>query len=84
MAARGQAKGLLSKVSDGPSGTVDGKAAGLTFLIGPYQAGPYVEGGYEIVVPVAVFRSLLVVSYNDEFGGQPAKVGDVTPTGDRT
>ena len=62
-------------------GETGGKATGLTFLIGPYQAGPYVEGGYEIVVPVAVFRSLLVVSYNDEFGGQPARVGDVTPTG---
>ena len=62
-------------------GDTAGKAAGLTFLIGPYQAGPYVEGGYEIVVPVAGFRSLLVVSYNDEFGGQPARVGEVTPTG---
>jgi len=63
-----------------PGGT-PGKAAGLTFLIGPYQAGSYAEGGYEIAVPVVVFRSLLVVSYNDEFGGQPARVGDVTPTG---
>ena len=63
-------------------GTVSGKAAGLTFLIGPYQAGPYVEGGYELVIPATVFRSLLSVSYNDEFGGQPTRVGDVTPTGE--
>jgi len=60
-------------------GTVDGKAAGLTFLIGPYQAGPYVEGGYEIAVPAAVFRSLLVPAYAGEFGGQLVKAGDVTP-----
>ena len=65
-------------------GDVPGKAAGLTFLIGPYQAGSYAEGGYEIAIPVTVFRSLLAVPYNDEFGGQPTRVGDVTPTGDRT
>ena len=65
-------------------GSVPGKAAGLTFLIGPYQVGPYAEGGYEIAIPATVFRSLLSVPYNDEFGGQPARVGDVTPTGDRT
>lgn len=61
------------------SGTVDGKAAGLTFLVGPYQAGPYVEGGYEIAIPAAVFRSLLVPAYAGEFGGQLVKAGDVTP-----
>lgn len=61
------------------SGTVAGKAAGLTFLIGPYQAGPYVEGGYEIAVPAAVFRSLLVPAYAGEFGGALVKAGDVTP-----
>lgn len=60
-------------------GTVDGKAAGLTFLIGPYQAGPYVEGGYEIAVPATVFRSLLVPAYVGEFGGQLVRTGDVTP-----
>lgn len=65
-------------------GDTPGKAGGLTFLIGPYQAGPYAEGGYEIAIPVTVFRSLLAVPYNDEFGGQPTRVGDVTPTGDRT
>lgn len=62
-------------------GDAPGKAAGLTFLIGPYQAGPYAEGGYEITIPVMVFRSFLAVPYNDEFGGRPARVGDVTPTG---
>ena len=60
-------------------GDAPGKAAGLTFLIGPYQAGPYVEGGYEIAVPVAVFRSLLVPAYAGEFGGALVKAGDVTP-----
>jgi hypothetical protein len=60
-------------------GTVPGRAAGLTFLIGPYQVGPYAEGGYEIALPVAGFRSLLAVAYADEFGGQLLKTGDVTP-----
>lgn len=60
------------------AGTQPGKAGGLTFLIGPYQVGPYVEGGYEIAVPLAVFRSLLAPAYADEFAGQPIKAGDVT------
>ena len=60
-------------------GSVDGKAGGLTFLIGPYQAGPYAEGGYEIAIPATVFRSLLATAYAGEFGGQLVKSGDVTP-----
>lgn len=60
-------------------GTVPGKAAGLIFLIGPYQAGPYVEGGYEIAIPATLFRSLLATAYAGEFGGQLPKAGDVTP-----
>ncbi len=60
-------------------GDAPGKAAGLTFLIGPYQVGPRVEGAYEIAIPAANFRSLLAVGYADEFGGQLAKTGDVTP-----
>lgn len=50
-----------------------GKAAGLTFLIGPYQAGPYVEGGYEIPVPATVFRSMLATAYAGEFGGKAVR-----------
>lgn len=49
-------------------GDTPGKAAGLTFLIGAYQAGPYAEGGYEITVRSTTFRSLLSVGYADEFG----------------
>lgn len=60
-------------------GDAPGKAAGLTFLIGPYQVGPRVEGAYEIAIPATTFRSLLAVAYADEFGGQLAKAGDVTP-----
>ncbi len=60
-------------------GDATGKAAGLTFLIGPYQAGPYVEGGYEIAIPATVFRSLLATAYAGEFGGQLSRAGDVTP-----
>lgn len=60
-------------------GDTPGKAAGLTFLIGPYQVGPYSEGGYEIAIPASAFRSLLATAYADEFGGQLIKAGDVTP-----
>ncbi len=60
------------------AGDTPGKAAGLTFLIGPYQVGPYVEGAYEIAIPAAIFRSLLAPAYADEFAGQPVKAGDVT------
>jgi hypothetical protein len=60
-------------------GNAPGKAAGLTFLIGPYTVGPYAEGAYEIAIPVSAFRSLLTVAYAEEFGGQLIKAGDVTP-----
>lgn len=60
-------------------GDTAGKAAGLTFLIGPYQAGSRAEGAYEIAVPATVFRSLLTTAYAGEFGGQPTRTGDVTP-----
>jgi hypothetical protein len=60
-------------------GTVNGKAAGLVFFIGAWQVGPYVEGGYEIALPVSSFRSLLVNAYADDFSGQLLKAGDVTP-----
>ena len=61
------------------AGDTPGKAAGLTFLVGPYQVGPYVEGAYEIAIPAAVFRSLLAVAYSGEFGGRLTRTGDVTP-----
>ncbi len=60
-------------------GTVSGKAAGLIFFIGPYQVGPYAEGGYELAIPVTGFRSLLAIAYADDFAGQLLKAGDVTP-----
>jgi hypothetical protein len=60
-------------------GSVAGRAAGLTFLIGAYQAGPYAEGGYEIAVPAAAFRSLLATAYAGEFGGDMVRTGDAAP-----
>ena len=60
-------------------GTVPGKAAGLIFLINPYQVGPGVEGSYEIALPVIGFRALLAIAYADDFAGQLLKTGDVTP-----
>ena len=62
-------------------GSVSGKAAGLTFLIGPYQVGPYAEGAYEVVVPATVFRSLLTPAYAGEFGRQAANAGEAAPAG---
>lgn len=61
-------------------GDTPGKAAGLTFLIGPYQVGPAAEGAYEIAVPAATFRSLLAIAYSGEFGGRLTRAGDITPT----
>lgn len=61
-------------------GSVPGKAAGVTFLIGPYQVGPYAEGPYEIALPLSVFRTMLNPAYADQFGGELARSGDVTPT----
>ncbi len=52
-------------------GTEPGKAGGLVFLIGPYQAGPYAEGSYQVPVPQAAIRSLLAPAYADEFAGTP-------------
>jgi hypothetical protein len=60
-------------------GDAPGKAAGLTFLIGPYQVGPRAEGAYEIALPLTAFRGLLATAYADEFGGRLVKAGDVTP-----
>ena len=57
---------------------MNGKAGGLVFFIGAYQVGPYAEGGYEIAIPVSGFRSLLAISYADDFAGQLLKSGDVT------
>ncbi|MFW2342160.1 DUF3298 domain-containing protein [Brevundimonas sp.] len=55
------------------------KAGGLIFLIGPYQVGPGVEGGYEIAIPQSAFKSVIATAYAGEFAGQPRRTGDVTP-----
>lgn len=52
--------------------TTGGKAGGLKFLIAPYVAGPYAEGGYEVVVPLSAVQGSLAAAYADEFAGQPA------------
>ncbi|HEX8471642.1 MAG TPA: DUF4163 domain-containing protein [Brevundimonas sp.] len=52
-------------------GTQPGKAGGLLFLIGAYEAGPYAEGPYEVPVPQTAIRSLLAPAYADEFAGTP-------------
>lgn len=60
-------------------GTTTGKAGGLTFLIAPYQVGPYSEGSYQIAVPQSAFAQLIAADYAGEFAGQPTRSGDVTP-----
>lgn len=56
--------------------TTPGKAGGLTVQIGPYVAGPYAEGGYEIDLPQSALRPLLNPAYADEFAGAPVKRAD--------
>ena len=60
-------------------GTTPGKAGGVTFLMGPYQIGPYSDGYYWIALPQSAFRALLNPAYADQFDGAPVKAGDVTP-----
>jgi hypothetical protein len=52
-------------------GTEPGKAGGLVFVYSPYDIGAYVEGGYDVVAPQAVFRAALKPEYAAEFGGRP-------------
>lgn len=59
-----------------------GKAGGLTFLISPYQVDAYAAGGYEVTVPQAVFRALIVPAYVDEFAGAPLKGKGGSPAAD--
>lgn len=54
------------------AGSTPGKAGGLTFLIAAYQVGPYVEGSYQVTVPLTAFRTLLAPAYAEEFAGLPA------------
>ncbi|MGV9010348.1 DUF3298 and DUF4163 domain-containing protein [Brevundimonas sp.] len=61
-------------------GSMPGKAAGLTFLVGPYQIGPYSDGAYEIALPASDFQSLLAPQWAGEFAGTLSRTGDVTPT----
>ena len=61
-------------------GSVPDKEAGLTFLVGPYQIGPYSDGAYEIALPASTFRALLAPQWAGEFAGDLSRAGDVTPT----
>ncbi len=48
----------------------DGKAIdGLLIVIGPYEAGPYSEGSYEIALPVdAAMIAAMKPEFRDAFG----------------
>ena len=40
----------------------------MTFVIGPYSAGPYAEGSYEVALPVdAAMRGAIKTEYQDAF-----------------
>lgn len=56
--------------------TTPGKAGGLVVAFSPYQVGPYVEGSYEIELPLTAFRSTLAPAWAGEFDGAPAPVPD--------
>lgn len=47
----------------------DGKLIdGVTVVIGPYSAGPYAEGNYDIALPVdAAMRNAIKTEYQDAF-----------------
>ena len=61
-------------VSDGTLilGSTDGKAFDrVGFLIGPYVAGPYAEGTYEVTLPVtAAIRAAVKPDYRDAFAAR--------------
>ncbi len=52
-----------------PTGDVDGRVIAIKMLIGPYEAGPYAEGSYELLLdlPPEVV-SLVKASYRPAFG----------------
>ena len=60
-------------------GANPGKIGGVTFLLNSYQIGPHSDGDYWIAVPQSAFHALLAPAYAEDFGGEPAKAGDVTP-----
>ncbi len=51
----------------------DGKLIdGVTVVIGPYSAGPYAEGSYDVALPVdAALRSAIKTEYQDAFIAAP-------------
>jgi hypothetical protein len=51
-----------------PAGAAAQSFTRIRVLVGPYEAGPFAEGGYEIDVPVtAEFTALLRPAYRDAF-----------------
>lgn len=56
--------------------TETAKIGGLTALIDPYVVGPYVEGDYEVTIPLSAFRALLAPTYADAFAGSPKLLGN--------
>ncbi|MBH1998639.1 MAG: DUF4163 domain-containing protein [Sphingomonadaceae bacterium] len=49
----------------------DGKMIdGVTVIVGPYSAGPYAEGSYDVALPVdAAMRKAIKTEYQDAFAG---------------
>lgn len=51
--------------------TTPNKVGGLMFLFDPYAIGAYVEGEYEVTLPLSVIAPVLSPAYAGEFSGVP-------------
>lgn len=56
--------------------TEPAKIGGLVALIDPYVVGPYVEGDYEVTIPLPAFQALLAPTYAGAFAGSPKSPGN--------
>ena len=56
--------------------TIAGKLGGLVFLFSPYAIGPYVEGPYEVTLPLSAFQAALKPEYAADFAGAPVRLPD--------
>lgn len=53
---------------------IEGKAAGLEFLYGPYHLGSYAEGDYRLYVPAEIFAEFLKPEFGNLFAGEPVRL----------
>jgi len=51
----------------------NGRAAGITFVLSPYQVAPYAAGTQEVFVPASVFAESLNPAYRNRFNLSPSQ-----------